>query len=251
MRISTLQNLSAIPTSFRWLLRHRGLVLGLSLLWAALKTLAPLVQMKAGIRDTFLLTMTVDTVFTMPVVFYFLPMLLAYVDAEFNRHPANPLQDWWKTFECRWLGAAGAQVLLHACACVGFIAFFVPGLAVYLFLGWMPTFALLRGGTIAHAARWSTRIMAQEWRRVLLAALPIFGIYFVMIACLVLVLGQAIAHWGAAPTLWLRFRHPYFWLTSFFSAAVNIWLSLALLALFHRIENEAMLKAEDPDQRRK
>jgi len=251
MRFSTLQNLSAIPTAFRWMVRHRGLVLSLALVWAVLKTLAPLAQMRVGIPDNLLMTMTIDMVFTLPVVFYFLPMLLAYVDAVHNRHPANPLQDWHKTFESRWLVAAGAQVFLHVLACLGFIALFLPGLVVYLFLGWMPTYALLRGGSIQHATRWSVRIMAQEWRRVILAVLPIFAIYFVAILGVILFLGHALAHWKTEPTLWLRFRHPYFWISAFVSGVANIWLSLALLALFHRLENEAMLKSEDPDQRRK
>ncbi len=210
-------------------------------------TLAPYVQIKAGIPAHLIPTGIVNMAFTLPIDFFLLPMLMAYVDAEFHHHPANPLQEWRKTFEARWLTAAGARVLLYVLSTLGLMAFIIPGLVVILLLGWMPIYTLLRGGTVAHAARWSTRIMVQEWRRVLLAILPIFAIYLGLLFCLDLVL----VHWGPEPTLWLRFRHPHYWLTSFISAAVNIWLSLALLALFHRVENEAMLKSEDPDQRRK
>lgn len=247
MRISTLKNLSAIPTSFSWMAKHRGLVVGLSAFWALLMTLAPLVQMHAGIPPNLVFTSIVNMAFTLPIDFFLLPMLVAYVDAEFNQHPANPLQDWRKTFEVRWLKAAGARVLLYVLSTLGLMAFFIPGLVVILLLGWMPVYTLLRGGTIAHAARWSTKIMTQEWRRVILAILPIFAIYLGLLLCLDL----ALVHWGPEPTLWLRFRHPYFWLASMISAAVNIWLSLALLAIFHRVENEAMLKSQDPDQSRK
>ena len=82
--------------------------------------------------------------------------------------------------------------------------------------------------------------MAQEWRRVLLAVLPILGIYFLLI----LALDVALTHLAPEPTLWFRFRHPYYWLGSLISAAVNVWMSLAFLALFHRVENDAMLKTE-------
>ena len=83
--------------------------------------------------------------------------------------------------------------------------------------------------------------MVKEWRRVILAVLPVFGIYVVLIFGLVFAITRGVPE----HTLWLRFRHPYFWLFNLLTSAVNIWVSLALLAIFHKVENEAMLKSED------
>ena len=241
MRISTLQNLSAIPTSFRWVVRHRGLVAGLAALWAILMTLAPWVQMKVGIPHQELTSAILVRVFTLPIEFYLLPMLLAYVDSEFHRNPANPREGWQRTFESRGAMAALAQLLLFVAVMLGTVAFIIPGVVIMILLGWMPMYLLLRGGSITHAARWSLSIMVKEWRRVILAVLPVFGIYVVLIFGLVFAITRGVPE----HTLWLRFRHPYFWLFNLLTSAVNIWVSLALLAIFHKVENEAMLKSED------
>nr|WP_320131935.1 hypothetical protein [uncultured Holophaga sp.] len=245
--MSTFRNLSAIPTSFGWLLRHRVMVLALALLWGILMVIAPLAQLRAGLPEHLLYTAVVNLIFTLPAEFYLLPMLLAYLDARYNHHPANLLQDWRHTFESRWLKAAVARAVLYIAVSAGLAFFIVPGLLIILLLGWMPYYALLRGGSVTHAGRWSVQVMAREWRRVLLAALPIFAIYL----ALLFGVDRAAAHWGPEPSLYFRFRHPVFWLVYVVSAVINIWSGMAFLALFHDVENELMLKAQDPDQRRK
>jgi len=256
MRMSTRKNLLAIPTSFRWLSRHPLLILGVSALWAVLLTLAPYIQIRAHISPELTRTTILNLVLTLPMEFFFLPMLLAFVDAESHGHPSNPLAGWRSTFESRWGPAALARLILYVLTCVGMVAFIIPGVLIFVFLGWMPMYVLLRGGTVAKAARWSYLVMASELKRVLLGALPILVLYLAAL----LVLGTLGDKWAPQPTLretaswgnllqlWMHFHHPFYWVLSLLTAFVNVWMSLAFLALFHGVENEAMLKAQAPDQ---
>ena len=57
---------------------------------------------------------------------------------------------------------------------VGFLLLLVPGLLVLMAFGWVPLRILLRGESLAQAARGSFQMMGRTWRRALLTVSALY-----------------------------------------------------------------------------
>ncbi len=115
---------------------------------------------------------------------------------------------------------------------LGLSLFIFPGLMVLMAFGWVPLRVLLRGESLAQAARGSLQMMARCWRRVLLATSAMAMVY---LSCVVL-LSFLVGIWVEEPTAAIRLAHPLIWAGNFAGSLLSLWLSASLLALFRRVE---------------
>jgi hypothetical protein len=103
---------------------------------------------------------------------------------------------------------------------------------VLMAFGWVPLRILLRGESLAQAARGSVQMMARSWRRVILATSAMAMVY---LAC-ILVLSYLVGLKVGDPTAQVRLTHPLIWAGNFMGSFLSLWLSSCLLALFRRLE---------------
>lgn len=230
--------LGALREGLSLLSRHPGLALGLAFLAMALAQLGPALELAAGVRPGF----TVQAVFgfagLLPLEMYFVPRLQARLDAEVRNAAGNPADAWRGTFDQRWVRAFLVRLGLSLAVGFGILLFIAPGLLILALFGWAPLRVLIRGEALPAALGWSRAAMARHWPRVVQAVLAM---------ALVVLTYQVAAGWslerllpstalGPVPPPLLRLRHPAFWVANLLGGAVNLWLSAALLALYHRLE---------------
>ena len=218
--------------------RHPGLSLGLTLLAMFLAELAPALELAAGVRPSLLIQPLFGFVGLLPLEMYFIPRMQAQLDGETLNHPGNPSAAWQAAFDGRWLKAFLARLGLSVAIGLGLLAFLIPGILVLTLFGWGPMRMLLRGDSILESLRWSQAAMVRHWPRVVQAVLAML---------LVALLYQMAAGWvldrllpatdpDLGPGALLRLKHPAFWVFNLLGGALNLWLSCALLALYHRLE---------------
>jgi hypothetical protein len=131
-----------------------------------------------------------------------------------------------------------ARLGLSVAIGLGLLLFLVPGIAILVLFGWAPLRMLLRGDALLPALKWSQSSMVRHWPRVIQAVLAMI---------LVALIYQMGAGWALdrllpasdpdlGPSALLRLKHPAFWVFNLTGGALNLWLSCALLALYHRLE---------------
>ncbi len=234
--------LGALSQGLALLLRHPALALCLALLAMLLTQMAPALELAAGAGPSLLLQPLFGLVALLPMEMYFLPRLLAQLDAEVLDQPGNPATAWRNRFEERWLLSFLARIGLSIVIGLGLLLFLVPGLIVLTLFGWIPTRILLRGDSLQDALRWSQGAMTRHWARIVQAVLA------VILVALVYQLGAGwlLAHLLPAsppdlgPDAFLRLKHPAFWVFNLLGGALNLWISCTLLALYHRLEAAVM-----------
>ena len=226
-------DLHSLPEGTRFLARHPSAVLAMGVLGMGLSALAPWIQLRAGLPDDLVTASALICATVLPLEMYFIPRLLMEVDAEAGGNPLNAAGEWKVRFEERWLRAFAAKALLGVAVGLGVSLFIVPGLLVLMAFGWVPLRVLLKGETLANAARGSLRTASLHWRRMLLAACAM-GTVSLLVAMAVAV---TVAHFVPEPTLRQRITHPALWLAKFASSVLSLWLSACLLALFRRLES--------------
>lgn len=238
MRTPLPSHLGALREGLSMLRRHPGLSLGLTLLAMFLAELAPALELAAGVRPSLLIQALFGFVGMLPLEMYFIPRMQAQLDGETLNHPGNPSATWQTVFDGRWLKAFLARLGLSVAIGLGLVAFLIPGILVLTLFGWGPTRMLLRGDSLLESLRWSQAAMVRHWPRVVQAVLAML---------LVVVTYQMAAGWALdrlfpnldpdlGPGALLRLKHPAFWIFNLLGGAVNLWLSCALLALYHRLE---------------
>lgn len=218
--------------------RHPALTGGLALLAMLLAQLGPALELAAGVGPSLPLQAIFGFVGLLPLEMYFIPRLQARLDAELRDTAGNPASAWAATFDGRWLRAFLARLGLSVVIGLGLLLFLLPGLLVLTLFGWGPMRVLLRGDHLLPALRWSQSAMARHWPRVVQAVLAMM---------LVALAYQVAAGWALerlipatdpdlGPGALLRLKHPAFWVFNLLGGAMNLWLSCALLALYHRLE---------------
>ena len=238
MRTPLPSHLGALREGFSLLRRHPGLSLGLTLLAMILAELAPALELAAGVRPSLLVQALFGFVGLLPLEMYFIPRMQAQLDGETLNHPGNPSATWQAVFDGRWLKAFLARLGLSVAIGLGLLAFLIPGILVLTLFGWGPMRMLLRGDSLLESLRWSQAVMVRHWPRVVQAVLAML---------LVAVTYQMAAGWvldrlfpnldpDLGPGALLRLKHPAFWVFNLLGGALNLWLSCALLALYHRLE---------------
>lgn len=238
MRTPLPSHLGALREGLSMLRRHPGLSLGLTLLAMFLAELAPALELAAGVRPSLLIQPLFGFVGLLPLEMYFIPRMQAQLDGETLNHPGNPSAAWQTVFDGRWLKAFLARLGLSVAIGLGLLAFLIPGILVLTLFGWGPMRMLLRGDSILESLRWSQAAMVRHWPRVVQAVLAML---------LVALLYQMAAGWvldrllpatdpDLGPGALLRLKHPAFWVFNLLGGALNLWLSCALLALYHRLE---------------
>ena len=232
MRTSPVSDLLVLPKGISLLWKRPFQTLLLCLLYMGLAALGPLLQLRAKLPEDPLIGMLLISVATFPLELYFIPRLLLELDAEVLDHPLNPRAAWRATFESRWLRTFGAKMLLSVALGLGTMCFIVPALIILALYGWMPLRVLLRGESIAGAARGSIQLMARAWPRVVFASCAILSAYLFTAA----ILGGVLGHFLREPTAWMRLTRPAAWVSNFLAGFLSLWVSAAFLALFHRVE---------------
>lgn len=233
MRPSPLADLQPLAKAMGYLRRHPWAILGLSLLSVLLSFLGPVLQIWAPVPDGPYVSITLAVVSLLPMELYFLPRFLLALDAEVLDHPQNPRDAWKATFEARWMRAFAAKVLLYGLVGAGTTCLIVPGILLLAAFGWTPLRVLVRGESLREAAKGSAALMVRLWPRVLLPILAIMGVY------LLALYGALFFQDHLVPdpvTPWLRLTHPGVWALDFGGALLNLWISVTLLAVYHRIE---------------
>jgi hypothetical protein len=232
MSMSLPPDFDAFKEGYRFLTRRPLAILGLAAAGAALGALPPLLQIRSGLPDTDIVRLALLFAGLFPLDMYLVPRFLAEADASRGDRPENPAAAWAELFDGRWMRAMGCRLLLYCALGFGFMALVVPGLVILFAFGWAPTRVLLRGESLADAARGSFRIMVRAWRRVL-------SVFFVLVAVNLvglMILSSLLLPLGENPTPWARLTHPLIWLANFLSIFMNLWTSTTLLALFRRVE---------------
>ncbi len=233
---------------FILLRQHLLLALGLALLAMILAQLGPALELAAGVGPNLLLQPIFGFAGLLPIEMYFLPRLQAQLDAEVRDTPGNPLSDWRTLFDRRWMPAFLARIGLSIFIGLGLVMFIIPGLVVMTLFGWAPLRMLLRGDNLVASLRWSQAAMARHWPRVVQAVLGLI---------LVALIYQVAASWAMdrllpavpadlGPSAMVRLRHPAFWIFNLLGGALNLWLSCALLALYHRLEAAVAAPSDQP-----
>ena len=208
------------------------MVLAVGTLGMVLSALAPWIQFRAGLPDDLVTASALICATVLPLEMYFIPRLLMEVDAEAGGNPLNAAGEWKVRFEERWLRAFAAKALLGVAVGIGVSLFIIPGIVVLLAFGWVPLRILLKGETLANAARASLKTASLHWRRMIFAA-SAMGTVYLLVAMAVAV---TVAHFVPEPTLAQRITHPALWLANFASSILSLWLSACLLSLFRRLE---------------
>lgn len=231
-------HLGALREGFSLLCRHLALTLGLATLAMALTQLGPALELAAHVGPSLLLQAVFGFVALLPLEMYFLPRLLARLDAEDLDLPCNPVTAWRDRFEERWWQSFLARMVLSAAIGLGFLLFVIPGLIVLTLFGWIPLRILLRGDTPMAALRWSRSAMTRHWPRIVQAVLAVIlvALSYQLGAGWLLERLLPASNSELGPDALLRLRHPAFWVFNLLGGVMNLWISCCLLALFHRLE---------------
>lgn len=231
-------DLACLAEGSGYLLRRPAVSLGLAVLGMLLAALGPLLQAGFHLPKDEVTTALLGSVGVMPMMLYFLPRFIAEADAFRGGRPQNPHPEWQRHFDQRLLKALGAHFLLWTLVAL-FWALVIPSLLLLAAFGWAPTRVLLRGESLAEAARGSLRMMALGWRRAVLPVLAILGV-------LVLAgVGVAAAQqWELKATQGLvdpllAIKRPLPWLMNFGTQFMSVWTTACLLAVFRRLESAA------------
>ena len=160
-----------------------------------------------------------------------MPRFLAEADAGAGAASQNPPGSGSGTSMPLAAGHGGPVPALRRVG-LGLLCLVLPGLLALFAFGWAPLRVLLRGETLADAARGSLRMMVRSWRRVLPVALG--WPWSTSGTCSSSSL--ALAGLGAEPTPWQRLTHPGLWAGNFIGTLLNVWSSVCFLALFRRVE---------------
>jgi hypothetical protein len=239
MRRLPTSHLGALREGLSLLFRHPWLSLGLALLAMVLAQLGPALELAAGVGPSLVLQALFGFAGLLPLEMYFVPRLEAQLDAETRNPAGNPADAWRATFEGRWAKAFLLRLGLSLAIALGLLLFIAPGLLILAIFGWAPLRMLVRGDSALAALRWSQAAMARHWPRVVQAVLAM---------ALAALLYQVAAGWALdrllpasdpdlGPGAVLRLKHPALWAFNLLGGAVNLWISCALLALFHRLED--------------
>jgi hypothetical protein len=230
--------LGSLREGIALLRRHPFLSLGLALLAMILAQLGPALELAAGAGPSLLLQPIFGFAGLLPLEMYFIPRLQAQVDAESRNTSWNPADSWRERFDARWLKTFLLRLGLSLAIGIGLLMFLIPGIAILILFGWAPMRMLLRGDGLLPALRWSQAAMVRFWPRIIQAVLAML---------LVALLYQIGASWALdrflpatdpdlGPGALLRLKHPAFWVFNLLGGGLNLWLSCALLALYHRLE---------------
>ena len=242
-----------LSEGFVLLRQHLVQAVGLALLAMILAQLGPALELAAGVGPNLLLQPIFGFAGLLPIEMYFLPRLQAQLDAEVLDAPGNPLSDWRALFDRRWLPTFLLRIGLSIAIGLGLLMFIIPGIVVMTLFGWAPLRMLLRGDTLAASLRWSQAAMARHWPRIVQAVLALM---------LVAMVYQVAASWAMdrllpaapadlGPNALVRLRHPAFWIFNLLGGALNLWLSCALLALYHRLEAAVASRSDQPSSAEK
>ena len=235
MTTSSKTDLASLAEGIRFLARRPLAALGIAALGMALAALAPLLQTRAGLPDDPQVYQALTFACILPLELYFIPRFLIAADAQTGKNPLNRPDEWRQRFEERWLRAFWGKVLLGLAFGVGFLLLFVPGLLVLMAFGWVPLRILLRGESLAQAARGSFQMMGRTWRRALLTVSALAMVYLSVGMLLDFLVGLVLPD----PTPQVRMVHPAIWAENFCISMVELWLSASLLALFRRLDAPA------------
>ena len=229
MTTSPKSDLASLKEGTGYLVRRPLAVLGIATLGMFL---AALLQVRAGLPDEPLVDTALTFASLLPLELYFIPRFLIAADALAGQNPLNPPDQWRLRFEERWLRAFWGKAMLALATGVGLSLFIFPGVMGLMAFGWVPLRILLRGESLAQAARGSVQMMARAWRRVILATSAMAMIYLSCIVILSYLVGLSVQE----PTARIRMTHPLIWVGNFFGSLLSVWLSACLLALFRRLE---------------
>jgi hypothetical protein len=235
MTTSPKSDLASLKEGTRYLARRPAVTLGIAALGMALFALAALLQRSSGLPDEPQVEQLLTFAALLPLELYFIPRFLIAADAQEGENPLNAPADWKIHFEERWLRAFWGKILLSFATGLGIILFVAPGLLVLMAFGWMPLRILLRGESVAQAARGSLQTMRHAWQRVILTT---SAMAFVYLSASYL-LSVLVEHFVPDPTPMARLTHPVLWAGNFFVSLLSLWLSACLLALFRRVETAA------------
>lgn len=217
---------------------HPVMVVGLAFLAMLLTQMGPALELAAKVGPTLVLQAVFSFAALLPLEMYFLPRLLARLDAETLDLPGNPASSWRDRFEERWVRSFLARLALSLAIGLGLLFFIIPGIVVLTLFGWLPLRMLLRGDGPLEALRWSQSAMTRHWPRIVQAVLAVL---------LVALSYQLGAGWlldrvlppsppDLGPDALLRLKHPAFWAFNLMGGSLNLWISCTLLALYHRLE---------------
>lgn len=234
-------HLGALREGLRLLRRHPLLSLGLIVLAMALSQLGPALELAAGVGPNLAFQPLFGLAGLLPLEMYFIPRLMAQLDAEMVNGHGNPADGWQAAFDQRWLRTFLVRLGLSVIIGLGLLAFLIPGIVILTLYGWAPLRMLLRGDALPVALKWSQAAMARHWPRIVQAVLAM---------TLVVLTYQLAAGWALdrllpatdpdlGPGALLRLKHPAFWVFNLTGGVLNLWLSCALLALYHRLEAAA------------
>lgn len=224
--------IALFTTAFGHLRRHSALTFGIAALAALLSALGPLLQIRLGLPGDPITELALRGVCVLPLELYFVPRLMAQLDAEALNHSENPEAQWQERFEDRWLKAFGARILLYLLCGIGLAMFVVPGVVVLALFGWAPLRVLLRGESLLQALRGSLALMVKTWPQVLRGASAILASYLLLL----IAIGWGLQHLLPDPTPWQRLTHPLIWGVQTFSGLMELFLSTCFLALYHAVE---------------
>jgi hypothetical protein len=224
--------LRILSTALALLKRHPLTSLGIAALATALSGAVPLLQLWLKLPDDLLTETALSLAAMVPLHFYALPRLLAFLDAETVHRPENPIERWKEHFEERWLKGVAAFLLLSLLVWIG-LALIIPAIVIALLLGWVPYRILLRGDSFTGAILTNRAMAAKSWPRVLGAGLGLLAVMMIPVMGLLSLLLLA----PSDPTLWQRAVHPVFWIVRFLSAAVGLTLQICFLALYWSVES--------------
>ena len=248
MRAVPPSHLPSLREGLSLLRRHPALTLGLTVLAMLLSQMGPLLELAAKAGSSLLFQSLFGAVGLLPLEMYFFPRFQARLDAEVLNPPKNPLETWTHTFDARWMLVFGVRMIVSVMVGVGLVLFILPGIILLTIFGWAPLRVLLRGDSLMEAFRWSQSSMARHWPRVVQAVLAMV---------MVLLIYQGISGYALTRLLpnldpqlgadaWLRLRHPAFWILGFTGGFMNLWLTAALLTLFHRLETAVQAPDDRP-----
>ncbi len=240
-------DLGVLSEGLGFLVRRPLATLGLAAVGLLLRALSPLLQIKVGLPNEAMIFQILTLACYFPLQVYFIPRFLAEADAAAGGHAENLASNWKKTFDERWIRTLAALMLLGLGMQLGLAFLILPGLFIFFAFGWAPMKVLLRGEGISAAFTGSYRMMATCWRRVMVVAGALVGIYIgVFILFLIVVVLASPAFLNAPPPPpdapmpipdpWLRLTHPGFLAGYFLEALLNLWTAATLLALFRRLE---------------
>lgn len=215
--------------------RYPGWIVIIAVLSALLSAFGSWLQVRWNLGGDQLTEPLLRMVAILPLEIYFLPRLMAGLDAEALNRPENPWQQWSERFEERWLRAFAARMLLYLLCGLGLTLCIVPGLVVLLLFGWAPHRVLLRGDGVLQGFRWSLHLMARQWPAALRAALGPLLIYTALL------LGLALGLQVLVPDLtpWQRLTHPTVWVIQSLAGLLDLWLTAFFLSLYQAMEKRA------------